>query len=54
MSGRFYSLEGMVINRRNFGEADRLITIFPKSKAKRFFWRGGEENYLRRGPKIEF
>ena len=43
MSGRFYSLEGMVINRRNFGEADRLITIFPKKQGKTILPGGGQK-----------
>ena len=55
MSGRFYSLEGMVINRRNFGEADRLITIFPKKQGKTILLAPGVRKITsRRGPKIEF
>ena len=28
------TLEGIVLNRRNIGESDRLITLFPKEKGK--------------------
>ncbi len=55
MSGRFYSLEGIVINRRNFGEADRLITIFPRKEGKIILLAPGVRKITsRRGPKIEF
>ena len=34
MSGRTYTTEGVVLKRRNLGEADRLVTIFTKKFGK--------------------
>lgn len=31
---RSYKVEGLIIKRRNFGEADRLLTLFTKEKGK--------------------
>lgn len=32
--GRIYTVEGIVLKRRNYGEADRIITLFTKEKGK--------------------
>lgn len=32
--GRIYTVEGIVLKRRNSGEADRIITLFTKEKGK--------------------
>ncbi len=34
MTGRTYKTEGIVLKRRNFGEADRIITLFSKHYGK--------------------
>ncbi len=33
-TGRIYTVEGIVLKRRNSGEADRIITLFTKEKGK--------------------
>jgi DNA repair protein RecO (recombination protein O) len=33
-TGRFYTVEGIVLKRKNSGEADRIITLFTKEKGK--------------------
>ncbi len=32
--GRIYTVEGIVLKRRNYGEADRVVTLFTKEKGK--------------------
>ena len=55
MGGRFYSLEGIVINRRNFGEADRLVTVFSRKEGKIILLAPGVRKITsQRGPKVEF
>lgn len=34
MDTRYYWAEGIVLKRRNFGEADRILTVFTKHKGK--------------------
>lgn len=51
---RSFKTEGIVINRRNFGEADRIITIFSKNHGKlRVMANGVRRIASKRSPHIE-
>lgn len=49
-----YKIEGVVIKRKNFGEADRIITLFTRNKGKiKVLAKGVRRITSRRGPNIE-
>lgn len=49
-----YQIEGVVIRRKNFGEADRILTLFTKSHGKiKILAKGVRRITSRRGPNIE-
>lgn len=49
-----YKIEGIVIKRKNFGEADRILTVFTKNKGKiKILAKGVRRITSRRGPNIE-
>lgn len=49
-----YRLEGVVIRRKNFGEADRILTLFTKTHGKvKVLAKGVRRITSRRGPNIE-
>lgn len=51
---RNFSTEGIVIRRKNFGEADRYLTIFTKKQGKiKVLAKGVRRIHSRRGPNIE-
>lgn len=51
---RSYRLEGIVIRRKNFGEADRILTLFTKNQGKvKILAKGVRRITSRRGPNIE-
>ena len=51
---RVYTAEGIVIKRKNVGEADRILTLFTKKYGKiRVLARGVRKISSRRGPHIE-
>lgn len=51
---RSYKTEGIILKRSNFGEADRIITVFTKRHGKiRVLAKGVRRITSRRGPNIE-
>lgn len=49
-----YRIEGIVIKRKNFGEADRILTVFTKTKGKiKILAKGVRRITSRRGPNVE-
>lgn len=51
---RSYRIEGIVIRRKNFGEADRILTLFTKNQGKiKILAKGVRRITSRRGPNIE-
>jgi len=51
---RSYRVEGIVIRRKNFGEADRILTLFTKNYGKiKILAKGVRRITSRRGPNIE-
>lgn len=49
-----YRIEGIVIRRKNFGEADRILTLFTKTNGKvKILAKGVRRITSRRGPNIE-
>jgi len=49
-----YKTEGIIIKRKNFGEADRILTIFTKNKGKiSIVAKGVRKINSRRAPHIE-
>lgn len=54
MQNRIYKAEGIVLKRRNIGEADRMITIFTKEYGKlRLIAKGIRKTASRRAPHLE-
>lgn len=51
---RSYRTEGVVLKRKNYGEADRILTLFTKDKGKlKILAKGVRRITSRRGPNIE-
>lgn len=49
-----YKVEGIVIRRKNFGEADRILTVFTKKHGKiKVLAKGVRRITSRRGPNVE-
>jgi len=49
-----YKAEGIVIKRKNFGEADRILTVFTKKYGKiKVLAKGVRRITSRRGPNVE-
>ena len=49
-----YKFEGIILNRRNFSETDRVITILTKNQGKQVFLaRGVRKITSQRGPRVE-
>lgn len=49
-----YKVQGIIIKRKNFGEADRILTVFTKDKGKiKILAKGVRRINSRRGPNIE-
>ena len=44
-----YTDDGIVIKRHNFGEADKIITLYTKSLGKLPLWLGVSVNYFQTG-----
>lgn len=53
-SGKLYKAEGIILSRKNYGETDRIITIFTKEYGKlRAIAKGVRRITSRRGPHLE-
>ncbi len=53
-SSHIYKAHGIVLSRRNIGEADRMITLFTKERGKvRVIAKGIRRIHSRRGPHLE-
>lgn len=51
---RSYKTEGIIIKRKNFGEADRILTVFTKQHGKiKVLAKGVRRITSRRGPNVE-
>lgn len=54
VSKRVYKFEGIILRRKNIGEADRIVTIFTKELGKiRVVAKGVRKISSRRGPHVE-